>query len=185
MQFTLLKTSDPYVPVDTDLSGKLASNNAPWDPKLLIIAQLSSLNLPHLQETQYRPLPFLFLNGLPHWKVRVLENTLTLPGFILEHWLCSSSFSTSWAITWLPAKASDNQSIKKMSSVFAVFSCHFYTSSLLVRCKNMKSSISVSKIQTESYANHSLKREDNTTTEVKYMFLIHYRYGLLCLPVCF
>lgn len=42
----------------------------------------------------------------------VLENTLTLPGFILEHWLCSSSFSTSWAITWLPAKASDNQSIK-------------------------------------------------------------------------
>lgn len=85
---------------------------------------------------------------------RVLENTLVLPGFISEHWLCSSSFSTSWAISWLPAKASDNRSVKKVSSAFALFSCPFYTSSLLLKFKSLKSNLQQYK---QSFPNHSLK----------------------------
>lgn len=117
--------------------------------------------------------------------IRVLENTLTLPGFILEHWLCSSSFSTSWAICWLPAKASDNWSVKKVSSAFIMFLRHFHTSSLLLRFKSLKSSLLLPKIRAESYSNHSLKWEDNTITEENDMFLVCYRCGLFCLLVCF
>lgn len=59
----------------------------------------------------------------------VLENTLMLSDFVSEHWLASSSFVTSWAIGWSPAKTNNSSSAKKVSSAFARFWCNFYISS--------------------------------------------------------
>lgn len=47
----------------------------------------------------------------------VIENTLVLIGFVSEHWLCSSSFLTSWAIGSLPEKQTTVQALKKKKSL--------------------------------------------------------------------
>lgn len=62
----------------------------------------------------------------------VLENTLVLIGFVSEHWLCSSSFLTSWAIGSLPEKQTTVQALKKKKScVFVRFWCCIYTSNTI------------------------------------------------------